>query len=214
MHDRRNDAASLFPRFAIADKQSVAEEGCQRVAHLRRFALKTIVQRNERLGHRIGAVAHEQPAAEDAGGKELIFETFLVEDGEKVAAGRLERRYWRQGLGRARRIRRHEARHRRSHLARTADQGQSWASRRGGASLSSCTRGAGRTSGAYIQASDRASDYRSADRGRSVRRPRDNSAGVGQMAGMGQNRKHPISTWASANRRKRTSGRCSRNSQI
>jgi hypothetical protein len=68
---------------------------------------RPVVQRNERLGRGIRAGAHEQPAAEDAGVKELIFETFLVEDGEKVAAGRLERRYWRQWLGRARRIRRY-----------------------------------------------------------------------------------------------------------
>jgi hypothetical protein len=118
MHDRRDDAAPLLPGLAIADEQPVAEERREGMTHLRRLAFETVVQRNESLRHRLRAVAHEQLAVEDPGGKELVLEAFLVEHSEKVAASHPERRNWPQGLGRARRIRRHEARRQNSHLAR------------------------------------------------------------------------------------------------
>src|SRR5229473_2904162 len=86
MDDRRHNAATLLPQIPVADKKAVAEQRRQRVAHLRRFALKAFMHRDEGLRHGVGAVADEHPPVQEAGRKELIFEAFLVEHRESCGA--------------------------------------------------------------------------------------------------------------------------------
>ncbi len=84
MDDRRHNAPALLPQIPVADKEAVAEQRRQRMAHLRRLALKAFMHRDEGLRHGVGAVADEHPPVQEAGRKELIFEALLIEHREKV----------------------------------------------------------------------------------------------------------------------------------
>ena len=110
--DRRDDPPAPLPQIAVADKEAVAEQRRQRMAHLRRLALKAFMQRDEGLRHRVGAVADKHPPVEQAGRKELILEAFVFENREQIAPRRREHRERRQRLARALRIRRHKLAHR------------------------------------------------------------------------------------------------------